>query len=83
LLGHGALDGNVPVNNTLLMVRALIDANKDFDLIIFPNSGHRREEYMTRRRWDYFVQHLIGVDPPKEFAFGKREQRVPIGRPTG
>jgi hypothetical protein len=22
---------------------------------------------MMRRRWDYFVKHLLGVDPPKEY----------------
>ena len=67
LLGHGSLDGNVPVNNTLLLVKALMDANKDFDLLIFPNSGHGLGQYWVRRRWDYFVRHLIGVEPPKEF----------------
>ena len=83
LLGHGSLDSNVPVNNTLLLVKALMDANKDFDLLIFPNSGHGLGQYWMRRRWDYFVQHLIGVDPPKEFEFGKRGERVPIAQPVG
>jgi dienelactone hydrolase len=69
LLGHGSLDGNVPVNNTLLMAKALIDANKDFDMLIFPNKGHGLGQYWMRRRWDYFVRHLIGVEPPKEFKF--------------
>jgi hypothetical protein len=22
---------------------------------------------MTRRRWDYFVKNLLGVNPPKEY----------------
>jgi hypothetical protein len=22
---------------------------------------------MTRRRWDYFVRHLLGAEPPKEY----------------
>ena len=69
LLGHGTLDGNVPVNNTLLMAKALIDANKDFDMLIFPNKGHGLGQYWMRRRWDYFVRNLIGVEPPKEFEF--------------
>ena len=67
LLGHGSLDSNVPVNNTLLMAKALIDANKDFDMIIFPNKGHGLGKYWMRRRWDYFVRHLKGVEPPREF----------------
>ena len=23
--------------------------------------------YVMRRRWDYFVRHLLGVTPPKEY----------------
>jgi dipeptidyl-peptidase-4 len=66
LLAHGSMDSNVPYYSTLLVVDALIKANKDFDLIIFPNRGHGfgNEPYMMRRRWDYFVQHLLGVEPP-------------------
>jgi dipeptidyl-peptidase 4 len=72
LLAHGTLDGNVPPNNTLLVVDALIKANKDFDLILFPNAGHgfgAASNYMMRRRWDYFVKHLLGAEPPKEYGF--------------
>lgn len=66
LLAHGSMDSNVPFYSTLLVVDALIKANKDFDLIIFPNRGHGfgNEPYMVRRRWDYFVRHLLGVEPP-------------------
>jgi dipeptidyl aminopeptidase/acylaminoacyl peptidase len=70
LLAHGTMDSNVPPNNTLLVVDALIKANKDFDLIMFPNAGHgfgAAGAYMTRRRWDFFVKHLMGVEPPKEY----------------
>ena len=71
LIAHGTMDSNVPPSNTLLVVDALIAANKDFDMLMFPNRGHGfgNESYMMRRRWDYFVEHLIGVDPPKEFEF--------------
>jgi dipeptidyl-peptidase 4 len=66
LLAHGSMDANVPYYSTLLVVDALIKANKDFDLIIFPNRAHGfgNEPYMMRRRWDYFVKHLLGVEPP-------------------
>src|SRR4051794_4489326 len=66
LLAHGTMDNNVPPANTLLVVDALIKANKDFDLILFPNRTHGfgSEPYMTRRRWDYFVKHLLGAEPP-------------------
>ena len=69
LLAHGGMDDNVPPYNTYLVVDALIKANKDFDLLIFPNARHgygADNFYMMRRRWDYFVRHLLGADPPKE-----------------
>jgi dipeptidyl aminopeptidase/acylaminoacyl peptidase len=69
LLAHGTMDENVPPNNTLLVVDALIKANKDFDLLMLPNRGHGfgNEGYMVRRRWDYFVRHLLGAEPPREY----------------
>jgi dipeptidyl aminopeptidase/acylaminoacyl peptidase len=75
LLAHGTMDSNVPPSNTLLVVDALIAANKDFDLIMFPNRGHGfgNEPYMMRRRWDYFVKHLLGAEPPKEYRIGEGE----------
>lgn len=75
LLAHGTMDSNVPPYNTLLVVNALIAANKDFDLIMFPNRGHGfgNEPYMTRRRWDYFVEHLLGAEPPDEYEIAAEE----------
>jgi dipeptidyl aminopeptidase/acylaminoacyl peptidase len=66
LLGHGTMDTNVPFYNTLLVVNALIAANKDFDLVLLPNRSHGfgREAYWMRRRWDYFVRYLLGTEPP-------------------
>ena len=66
LLAHGTMDTNVPFYSTLLVVDALIEANKDFDLILLPNRSHGfgNEPYMVRRRWDYFVRHLLGSEPP-------------------
>jgi dipeptidyl aminopeptidase/acylaminoacyl peptidase len=74
LLAHGAMDDNVPPYNTTLVVDALIKASKDFDLLIFPNARHgygADNNYMMRRRWDYFVQHLLGALPPKEYQIGR------------
>ena len=73
LLAHGTTDTNVPPYNTLVVAEALIKANKDFDMLMLPNRGHgfAREPYMMRKRWDYFVQHLMSATPPKEFVFGK------------
>ena len=72
LIAHGMLDDNVPPSNTMLVVDELIKANKDFDLILFPNKRHGYGDlsnYMMRRKWDYFVKHLKGLEPPKEFSF--------------
>jgi dipeptidyl-peptidase 4 len=70
LLAHGTMDDNVPPYNTLLVVDALIRANKDFDLLLLPNRPHgygSENGYMTRRRWDYFVRYLMDAQPPFEY----------------
>ncbi|HKW87311.1 MAG TPA: DPP IV N-terminal domain-containing protein [Candidatus Acidoferrales bacterium] len=70
LLAHGTIDDNVPPYNTLLVVDELIKANKDFDLLLLPNEHHGYADdsnYMTRRRWDYFVRYLLGAEPPHEY----------------
>jgi dipeptidyl-peptidase 4 len=70
LLAHGTMDNNVPPNNTLLVVAALVKANKDFDLLMLPNQLHGygdASNYMTRRRWDFFVRNLLGAQPPANY----------------
>jgi dienelactone hydrolase len=70
MLAHGMMDNNVPPSNTLLVIEALEKANKDYDLVIFPNSAHgygAYSPYMMRRRWDYFVKNLMGAAPPQEY----------------
>jgi len=70
MLVHGTMDDNVPPSNTLLVVDALIKANRNFDLLMIPNAHHGYGEatpYATRRRWDYFVQYLAGNTPPVEY----------------
>ncbi|MGE3526674.1 MAG: S9 family peptidase, partial [Gemmatimonadales bacterium] len=76
LIAHGSMDNNVPPNNSLMLVNALIEANKDFDYILFPNRRHGfgNEPYMVRRRWDYFVRYLMGVEPPAEYRFRDEDQ---------
>jgi dipeptidyl aminopeptidase/acylaminoacyl peptidase len=72
MLAHGMMDDNVPPSNTMLVVEALEKANKDFDLVIFPNSRHGYgpfSMYMMRRRWDYFVKNLMNAAHPKEYDF--------------
>jgi len=81
LLAHGSMDNNVPPYSTLLVVDALIKANKDFDLLLLPNQRHgygAESNYMTRRRWDYFVRWLLKAEPPHEY-----ELKTPPPRTMG
>ena len=67
---HGMMDDNVPPQGTLLVVDALVKANKDFDLLLLPHARHGYADdgyYVMRRRWDYFVRNLLGVEPPAQF----------------
>lgn len=75
LLMHGDMDDNVHPANTIQLVDELIKANRSFDLIIAPNRAHGlTEPYFIRRRWDYFVQYLMGATPPDNYE---------ITRPAG
>ncbi|MGW4203146.1 prolyl oligopeptidase family serine peptidase [Streptomyces sp. NPDC004726] len=68
LLIHGELDDNVLPYQTLRLAEAFIRANRDFDLLLVPNADHTlvvHGAYTTRRRWDYFVRHLLGAEPPR------------------
>ena len=68
LLMHGDLDDNVHPAMTIQVVDELIKANRDFDLVIAPNRNHGlNEPYFIRRRWDYFVRHLMGGTPPDQY----------------
>jgi len=70
MLVHGTMDDNVPPNNTLLVVEALMKANKSFDMLMVPNVHHgyaEMSQYITRRRWDYFVTWLAGGVPPENY----------------
>jgi dipeptidyl aminopeptidase/acylaminoacyl peptidase len=65
LLIVGELDRNVPPESTYRLVDALIKADKDFDLLVMPGRGHGSGgAYGNRRRRDFFVRHLLGIEPP-------------------
>jgi dipeptidyl aminopeptidase/acylaminoacyl peptidase len=71
LLIHGGMDDNVPPYNSYLVADALIKANKDFDFLLLPNARHgfgMDSDYIMRRRWDYFLAHLMKATPPKEYV---------------
>jgi dipeptidyl aminopeptidase/acylaminoacyl peptidase len=69
LLIVGELDTNVPFESTMRVVNALIKSKKDFDLIVVPGMGHSDGgAYGERRRRDFFVRHLHGIEPPQRNA---------------
>jgi dipeptidyl aminopeptidase/acylaminoacyl peptidase len=82
LLMDGTTDDNVPPYLTNLLVQALIDANRDFDLVMLPNQRHMYRGaarlYAARRRWDYYVRYLLGAQPPRDYAL-----HPPAGAPLG
>ena len=76
LLIHGDMDDNVYVYHTLRLAHELIQNNKDFDMLIIPEIEHspvdsetslKSWKYFWRKRWDYFVQHLLDEIPPSNF----------------
>ena len=69
LLLVGELDTNVPPESTIRLTDALIKAGKDFDFVVITGSDHTGGgPYGERRRRDYFVRHLLGVEPPDRNA---------------
>jgi dipeptidyl aminopeptidase/acylaminoacyl peptidase len=79
MLTHGTMDDNVPPNNTLLVVDALIKANKDFDMLLIPNVHHgyaAASQYVMKRKWDYFVRYLAGGTPAMDFVPKSYEEMV-------
>jgi dipeptidyl aminopeptidase/acylaminoacyl peptidase len=65
LLSVGELDTNVDPSSTFQVVNALMKANKTFDLLVVPGGGHGSGgEFYQRLQRDFFVHHLLGVEPP-------------------
>jgi len=71
LLAHGGIDENVNPSATFKFAEALINAGKDFDLFIWPSRNHSfgrtNGDYFTKKRWDYFIEHLLGEKPIRHY----------------
>jgi len=66
MLVVGELDDNVDPASTMQVVNALIKANKDFELVVIPGAHHTMgEAFGEHKRYDFFVRHLMQVNPPK------------------
>lgn len=65
MLVVGELDDNVDPASTMQVVNALVRANKPFELVVIPGAHHTMgESYGEHKRYDFFVKHLLGVEPP-------------------
>ena len=65
MLVVGEIDDNVDPASTMQVANALIKANKPFELVVIPGAHHTMgEAYGDHKRYDFFVKHLMGQDPP-------------------
>ena len=73
LLVHGSLDDNVNPSATFKLAEALVKADKEFDLLILPSQRHGYQgsyrKYFIKKRWNYFVKHLLEVEPIWDFKW--------------
>lgn len=60
LFMHGLMDYGVHPSGLFQLMQALIDENKDFDLLLLPQAGHESNGWAERRLWEYFLRHLAG-----------------------
>lgn len=71
LLVHGGIDENVNPSATFKLAEALVKADKEFDMLILPSQHHgytgKYNDYFTKKRWNYFVENLLGVKPIWDF----------------
>lgn len=71
LLVHGGIDDNVNPSATFKLAEALVNADKEFDLLILPSQRHgyigKARSYFIKKRWNYFVEHLLNSKPIWDF----------------
>jgi len=67
LIIHGMLDRYAAPAGAFSLIESLYKANKDPDMVLLPNHSHLMDTYFVRRGWDYFVKHLLNLDPPRQF----------------
>jgi len=58
LLVHGLIDDNVHPSNTWQLAKALNDADKRFQMMIYPEFQHGVGSTYSSIRWEFFHQHL-------------------------
>ena len=72
LIVHGGIDENVNPSATFKLAEALVKADKEFDMLILPSQHHgysgKYNDYFTKKKWNYFVENLLGVKPIWDFT---------------
>jgi dipeptidyl-peptidase-4 len=66
LLVYGGRDENVPLKYGLEVIDAFIKADRDFDMLLVPDSPHGAgsEPYALKRSLEYFIDHLAAPTVP-------------------
>ena len=64
LLIHGSADDNVHFQNSMDMITALVKANKQFDLFVYPNKNHsiyggNTRYHLYKKMTDFLYLHLL------------------------
>ncbi len=71
LIVHGGIDENVNPSATFKLAEALVNADKQFDMLILPSQHHgyigKAADYFQKKLWNYFVEHLRGAAPIWDF----------------
>jgi dipeptidyl aminopeptidase/acylaminoacyl peptidase len=89
LILHGAIDDNVSLRNTMRLVEALENANKDFELMIYPSSRHGIfGAHYNKLQLDFIRRTLGGTKPehpvsPGGVATAPSDDQPPRGQAPG
>lgn len=80
MIVYGDLDENVPPSQAFRLIDALTRADKRYDLLYLANRTHAggSDPYTVRRTWDYFVEHLLGEEPPASRDADDQPESPPI-----
>jgi len=83
LLILGEMDTNVDPASTMQVVNALVIADKQFDLLVIPGANHGSGgAYGDKKRYDFFVHHLLGVEPPDWNTMPKKQNSQAAALPA-
>jgi dipeptidyl-peptidase-4 len=63
LITHGTMDDNVHMQNTIQLIDSFEDLNKDFDLMLYPNSrhgiGYPKRNHSVRESTQFWFHHFL------------------------